>query len=721
MAKTLRKFQQDTVRTLIQNPDKHFVISCVGCLAKGTPVRLADGSIKPVERIENGDILLSFDERTGKLVPNAVAGVIMSCTQPKPMIELSYDGERITTTYDHYFYSEDGYAPLYQLAWGALETSQRLQLQLLCKQYGQNCDDNLFWRKRSWNNEARQERQVGTPKDSNGWKKCCCPSGYCGNLVEKPIKVTLREPHQLRSVGQQSRKSGVLLKEIQCVSWLSCGEYKETSVKEYKKSSDKRRTERNQRVLSTKHDRDNKQSREEETLRKALQEISNSRKTANTKVRNWSVKIKLPAPYYSICMRQAPYTYCIGRKHNYLVHNSGKGAISVTWGYYKCKQANKHKVLVITTASKVKAVDEQKRNDFEQDADEFLGSLFHNQVTEFETVSWDLLYKWVTNHKRELGDWVYIADEAFKMKNPTSRRGKAFQTIAKATKDWTAYTATPGDRFEDYIAYFQATGLVRNKTHFVREFCIVQTFKGFPEIVGYHNESMLRAWWQKISYAPDTSEMEKELPPSTTKRVSFAKPRSYDQVIKLRQRLLADGTFKADPEYEDIIDNPSALSNYLRRLCFTEDKKRWLKDFLEGLGENCLIFYHYIDTGNELQAIANKALPKDAKIWRIDGSHHEIPTASTIGKHDIVLAQWQSGSEGLNLQFMRYLIVAEPTYVYSTFRQSLGRIARIGQTRAMFNFILATKGTIEDDILNTLRGKQDFALKTWLIGKNLTV
>lgn len=715
--KSLFKFQQDTVNILLSSPDKHIVYATMGCLAKGTPVRLANGLVKPVEQIKSGDVLLSFDEKTGELVPNAVSDVVMSCDQPKPMIELCYDGERITTTYDHYFYSEDGYAPLYQLVWGTLETSQRLQLQLLCKQYGQNCDDNLFWRKRSWNNEARQERQVGASKDSNGRQKCCSPSSYRGNLVEKPVKVALRKPHQFRSVGQQSRKSGVLLKEIQCVSWLSYGEYKETSDKEHKKSPDKRRTERNQRVLSTKHDRNNKQSREEETLRKALQEISNSRETANTKVRNWSVKIKLPAPYYSICMCQAPYTYCIGRKHNYLVHNTGKTATSMVWAQAKCLERGLNKVLVITTASKSKTKDSLGRNDFELEADDFCTPSFRQNLGSFETVSWNSLHKWVDEHRRTIREWVIVADELQRIKGWTTRMGRAFLKISMETENWVGFTGTPGDYWISYGAYFQACRLVRNKTHFMRQFCIVQTFKGFPEIVGYLNESTLKAWWAEISYAPDTSRIAQELPKATHKVIHFPKPKGYDKVLKMRQKLCEDGTLSED--YENFLDNPSKTFHYLRQLCFTKEKQQWVADFIEGLGENCIFFYNYTATADTIEKIAKKVLPKGAKVWRIDGSHHQIPTKDTIGKYDIVLSQWQSGSEGLNLYFMRTWVSAELTYSYSVAQQARGRVLRHGQERPVFFYYLQTAHTIEEDIMTCLKGKGEFSEKVWMLGNGL--
>ena len=304
-----------------------------------------------------------------------------------------------------------------------------------------------------------------------------------------------------------------------------------------------------------------------------------------------------------------------------------------------------------------------------------------------------------------------------RIKGWTTGMGRAFLKISAQTDNWVGFTGTPGDYWISYGAYFQACGLVRNKTIFMQKFCIVQTFKGFPEIVGYMNEPTLRAWWARISYAPDTSRIAQELPKATHKVVYFPQPKGYSKVLKMRQKLCEDGTLSED--YEDFLDNPSKTFHYLRQLCFTKDKQQWIADFLEGLGENCIFFYNYTATADAIEEIAKKVLPKGAKVWRIDGSHHQIPTKDTIGKYDIVLSQWQSGSEGLNLYFMRTWVSVELTYSYSVAQQARGRVLRHGQERPVFFYYLQTAHTIEEDIMTCLKGKGEFSEKVWMLGNGL--
>lgn len=290
----------------------------------------------------------------------------------------------------------------------------------------------------------------------------------------------------------------------------------------------------------------------------------------------------------------------------------------------------------------------------------------------------------------------------------SSGMGKAFLKIAKLNHDWAGFTGTPGDTWLSFYPYFTACGLVLNKTAFLYEYASVQTYKGYPEIVGWNKEDKLKDMWAKISYAPDTHRVMSELPEQTHKVFTFKKPTSYSKTLKTR--LNEDGEF---------LDTAGALCAELRRQCFTKEKQEWIKDFVDGLESGCVFFYNFIKTGDMLEDIISKALPKDAKIWRIDGKHHEIPTAETIGKKDMVLCQWQSGSEGLNLHFLNYMVIVEANYSYSLSIQGRGRIRRIGQKRPQFYFYLKTEGTIEEAIYEALRTKSDFAEDKWCMREGI--
>lgn len=378
---------------------------------------------------------------------------------------------------------------------------------------------------------------------------------------------------------------------------------------------------------------------------------------------------------------------------------SGKTAMAVVWARLKCEQTNKNKVLIITTASKSRTGDFQEEDKtWNQDSGR-----------ELTVLSWHKLAAWVNENWASLGNYVIVFDEIQRgSAGISSGMGKAFLKLTKSNPDWAAFTGTPGDTWLKFYPYFVACNLARNKTSFMREYAIVQTYKGYPEIVGWRNENKLKSMWASISYAPDTDRIMNELPEQTHKVFTFKKPSSYDKILKTRYT--KDGEF---------LDTAGALCAELRRQCFTKDKQEWIKDFVEGLESGCVFFYNFIKTGDMLEEIISKALPKGGKVWRIDGKHHEIPTADTIGEKDMVLCQWQSGSEGLNLQMIHYWVAVELCYSYSTANQARGRIRRLGQKHPQWYGYLLTEKTIEQDILKCLKGKSEFSESNWCISNKL--
>lgn len=381
---------------------------------------------------------------------------------------------------------------------------------------------------------------------------------------------------------------------------------------------------------------------------------------------------------------------------------SGKTAMAVNWVAEKCKQTGKRNVLIVTTASK------SKTNDFENEMEEWRPS-FSNSLSSLLVLSWHKLAAWVNANADSVKDYVVIFDEVQKgSAGVSSGMGKAFLRITRQTKDWAAFTATPGDTWLKFYPYFVSCDLVKNKTTFMNTYANVQTYKGYPEIVGWRNEDKLKYMWFKISYSPDTSKVMSELPEQTHKVITFKKTSLYNKVLKTRTN-----------EEGEFLDTSGALCAELRRQCFTKDKQEWIKEFVEGLESGCVFFYNFIKTGDELEDIISKTLPKDAKIWRIDGKHHEIPTADTIGSHDIVICQWQSGSEALNLQFLHYWVSVEACYSYSTSIQARGRIRRIGQKWPQTYWYLKTEHTIEDDVYKALKNKSDFAEDNWCIDNKI--
>lgn len=692
-APELYGFQASAVEEL-SKPHKHIVISGTGCLAKGTPVRLADGTTKPVEQLKAGDMLLAYDQDTNTLVPNEVGSVIRTSHNPKPMLELDYDGEKITTTYDHYYWGGDGFYPLYQLVWGALEASQRVQLKLLCEQYGQALDHETVWCKHSSSNEASPRCQW-LFANADGRENSETAQSYRANLVSQPVEIARGKPYQRQAGRQPSGELGVVLDKIQCLGWTSPWEDTTSNWCEQPQSHS-RTTTAGAGVFSSTHDAA-KLCPKNSPLRQVAGDVPKCDEGHDNEVGKWKISVKVSEPYYTISMRTAPYSYCIGRRHYYLTHNSGKSAMSLRWAM----TTPNSKWLVVTTPAA------RDSGQWYQELEMWVKS---RSSISLEVVSWAGLAKWTMAHWKQIDQYTFIFDEIRRAAaGVSSAQGTAFLQIAKRTPHWAGFTATPGDRWIDFQAYFVAAGYVRNKTQFMQEFCQVQTFKGFPEIVGYHSEDLLRRWWKELTVCPDTSQMLAELPPESHWTHNFAPSPQYRRIAKTRT--LDDGTF---------LDTAGAYCAALRRACFTKEKQQWLSDYLHDLGRPTVLFYALTETGDQICKLAKKALPRGSRVWRVSGGVHEIPTAKTIGKTDVVVCQWQAGSEALNLQFIDQWVGVEMCYSYSVAIQARGRIKRIGQQSKHLDFhYLKCTNSIEEAVYECLKKKGDFAESVWMLNDDL--
>lgn len=383
----------------------------------------------------------------------------------------------------------------------------------------------------------------------------------------------------------------------------------------------------------------------------------------------------------------------------------GKTVMSLEWA----RQTDKKHVVVVTTASVRDAC--KTGGGFVSDA-QSLDPVWYKSLSSFTVISHAGLVKWLkqtSSNQFSLSDYAIIIDECQCIKaGVSSQRGKAFLRLSNLTDKWIGMTATPGDKWIDFYAYLCSCGLVKNKTDFQRQYCVMNSYKGFPDITAYLHEDRLREMWASISYAPDTTEVRKQLPKTSSIRVPLSKPTTYSKIFKTHCTLEGE-----------LLDNPSSFTHYLRRICASASKMKWIAEFIDGLGDRAIIFYNYTAEGDQIQETVEKVLGKRGRVWRIDGKRHEIPTKGTIGGRDVVLCQWQAGNAGLNLQFINYWVAASPCYSYSMTLQGMGRIHRIGQTKPCFFYFLYHPHTIEEAIYKILVKKQDFKEENWVIEEKI--
>lgn len=410
-------------------------------------------------------------------------------------------------------------------------------------------------------------------------------------------------------------------------------------------------------------------------------------------------------PAVSLYQFQEDYLRGLSDKHIFAA-DTGTGKTFMALAHYD-RRAYPAPLLVVAPASKANT------GDWDRDIKQyFAGRILPNyEIYSYEKFSRQPSIKqfretgdrgvWADWLKRCPNGYAMIADEVHKAKNPQSGVGKRVYEVALSAKMFIGLSATPlPNGWIDAMNYYKIFGFVKNKTEFKKKYVDEVNYKGFPEIRGYHNEPELQQLWNRIA-KPLSKESALDLPPVVVVPVSLPPGPGYAKVK--RERIFED----------KFLDNPSALLHALRQSVI-EPKLKWLDEFIEGVSDNVVIFYNY---KSEREAILKllKKNHKGRKVFRQDGEKHEVPNKHQWAglSRTITLAQYQSGSTGIELTYAATTVYFSPTYSYSNYEQSIGRTNRNGQTKKMTLYLLCAPATIERDIWGALRNKSDFQEKQW--------
>lgn len=416
-----------------------------------------------------------------------------------------------------------------------------------------------------------------------------------------------------------------------------------------------------------------------------------------------SVDGKPPVELYEFQKR-----YLQGLPSKYIfAADTGTGKTFMALAHYD-KLAYLKPLLILAPASKVNTGDWQR--DIEH---YFAGRL----VPDFQVVSYEkfsripttaqyrkngsvgMLREFLAAHKD--GEYALIADEVHRAKNPQSFTGKAVMQVAQASGFFVGLSATPlPNGWIDAVNYYKIFGLVKNISEFKKRYCEYQTYKGFPELVRYLREDELQRYWNQIA-KPLSKDQALDLPPVVSVPITLVSGPNYVKVQK--ERMFGD----------KFLDNPSALTHALRQ-SIIEPKVKWLDEFLEGASDNVIIFYNYKSEREAILAMIKKS-HKGRQVFRQDGDKHEVPDKQQWSQlhRTVTLAQYQSGSTGIELTYGATTIYFSPTYSYSNYEQSIGRTNRHGQTRKMTMYLLCAPTTLEKDVWTALRNKSDFQASQW--------
>ena len=327
-------------------------------------------------------------------------------------------------------------------------------------------------------------------------------------------------------------------------------------------------------------------------------------------------------------------------------------------------------------------------------------------------------------------NWTIIVDESHKIKNIGTTRSpvkvtKKVLELGEQTPYKIILTATPTEKeFGGYIdLYSQLTFLGyldMSYTLFQNRYCRIEKLQvpGMPfpinKIVGYRMNLIDDEIKPLVKlccryFAPKYGDYDPQL-----LKVDIPKAKNYAKMLE-------------DRTYQEItFDNVSAFRIGKKTLisgCVTgtdeygnkykygdnTNKADWLEEFLSNTDDVVSVLYNY---NVEKDIIINVCEKLGKKYIVINGEIKDKP-AELKKEFDVLIGQYEAFGESLDgLQYKCHLMVFYSMPDSSrAYRQSLGRIDRIGQTEMPIYYHLVMERTIDEKIYEMIQHKVEFSEK----------
>lgn len=272
---------------------------------------------------------------------------------------------------------------------------------------------------------------------------------------------------------------------------------------------------------------------------------------------------------------------------------------------------------------------------------------------------------------------------------------KSFYKIA-AKNHWILLSATPGDTWLDYIPVFVANGFYKNRTEFLRNHVVYNSYTKYPKVERFINQGRLLRHREKILvHMPYKSHAERRM---NNLSVSYDRE-MYDLVLKDRW----------NPYEEAPIVNVSELFYTIRRVVNSDPSRLDMVHRILETQDRLIIFYTF---NYELDILRD--LGEVIPIAEWNGHKHEpIPNTDRW----VYLVQYASGSEGWNCTETNAICFYSLTYSFKMFKQAQGRIDRLDSPfDVMHYYVLRSNASIDRGIHAALQKKKNFNEKGFNLG-----
>ena len=180
----------------------------------------------------------------------------------------------------------------------------------------------------------------------------------------------------------------------------------------------------------------------------------------------------------------------------------------------------------------------------------------------------------------------------------------------------------------------------------------------------------------------------------------------YVETSKEYRRFMKHGIVELPDGAELIGDQIFTKRMYSRQLCgqYSKAKIEAFRELLQSTNDRLIVFYNFTAELEELEAACHDA---ERPFSLINGSYKRLDEYEKY-EDSVTLIQYQAGSMGLNLQKANKIVYFTLPERSDLFEQSKKRTHRIGQERPCFYWIMMCKGSVEEQIYQTLQERKDW-------------
>lgn len=293
-----------------------------------------------------------------------------------------------------------------------------------------------------------------------------------------------------------------------------------------------------------------------------------------------------------------------------------------------------------------------------------------------------------------------MLDESSMIQNEAAKRSKFTLKLKPENVVLLSGTPTAG-KYERLWSQLRLLGWDISKDLYWKQYIETEWVEndGFfrKDVVGYKNVDRLKAKLaQHGAVFMKTEDAGIELPEKQIIPVMVDTSKQYRTFMKKRI-ITVDGK-------ELVGDTALTRRLYARMLCgqYNKDKLQAFKDLIDSSDDRFVVFYNFNEELNLL-----KDLAENRPVSIINGEIKDRTAFDEYG-NSIIFIQYQAGAMGLNLQAANKVIYFTLPQSSELFDQSHKRIHRIGQKNNCLYYYLMCAGSVEEDILKTLRMRKDY-------------